>query len=180
MDNQPNNQSAEPRRRAASWRVEAACVAAVVGVLGCLTWATGETRQQQVCQSRLKQVGLGIMQYLRDYDEMAPPKANWPELVNPYVKSMALFDCPGSSTSYALHEKLSAISISRVTEPALMPLAYDSTLNQLGAWDLGQSWPVQGVHRQALTGPLGANTLFFDGHVKWAQQKPSFAARLER
>jgi prepilin-type processing-associated H-X9-DG protein len=168
------------RRSAIRW-LEAACVLTVVTVLGFLTWATAVTRYGKYCTPNLKQVGLGMMQYLRDYDEKMPPRSKatqWPQVVNPYVKNEQLFDCPAPYASYALHAKLGGITMVRVTEPSQMPMIFDSTLNTLDAWDDGASWPTHGLHRQTVFGQDGANTLFFDGRVKWSRSKPDFQSKI--
>jgi prepilin-type processing-associated H-X9-DG protein len=121
------------------------------------------------------------MQYVRDYDEEMPTLAhNWPVVFNPYVKNLELFDCPAPNTSYAMHARLGGISISFVDKPDAMPLAFDSTRNRLGLWGSDVSWPARGVHRNALRGPSGANTLYFDGHVKWSALKPPFNGKVLR
>ena len=171
---------AAPQRAAPAWRTEAACVALVIGVLGYLTWAVSRTRESPACQSQLKRVGLGMFQYMRDYDEKMPLKEQWPKILNPYVKSMALFDCPNPTASYAMHKRLGGIKMLQVKEPAVLPLVFDSNLNRLGAWDNGQSWPATGLHRSTLHGPPGANTLFFDGHVKWTERRPPFKVGLAK
>jgi len=52
------------------------------------------------CQSNQKQIGLGLMQYVQDYDEMLPLATSkgqvwgWAEELQPYIKSTQLFQCP--------------------------------------------------------------------------------------
>jgi prepilin-type N-terminal cleavage/methylation domain-containing protein/prepilin-type processing-associated H-X9-DG protein len=74
-----------------------------------------ENARRASCQSNLKQIGLGLLQYTQDYDEAmvapwygpmmgygdAPDGVNsymWMDAVQPYVKSHQLFNCP--STNY--------------------------------------------------------------------------------
>src|SRR5690606_12223103 len=64
-----------------------------------------ENARRSACQSNVKQIGLGIHQYLQDNDERFPiwysgPNANWctpdcwPKYIQPYVKSEQIFLCP--------------------------------------------------------------------------------------
>lgn len=66
-----------------------------------------ENARRSSCQSNLKQIGLGILQYTQDYDEMMPPHRvkpigadgvgttalSWRGLTHPYVKSTQAFLC---------------------------------------------------------------------------------------
>lgn len=73
-----------------------------------------ENARRSSCQSNLKQIGLGLVQYTQDYDERTPgvwkqagPTANadvteWPDLIFPYVKSAQLFVCPSATASETL------------------------------------------------------------------------------
>ncbi|RYZ73302.1 MAG: DUF1559 domain-containing protein, partial [Proteobacteria bacterium] len=39
------------------------------------------------CQTNMKQVALGLLQYIQDYDEKLPPAKAWNDLIYPYVKT---------------------------------------------------------------------------------------------
>jgi hypothetical protein len=59
------------------------------------------------CQSHLKQIGLGIKQYVQDYDERFPiwqagsdPAKGWTVAIYPYLKSTQIYQCPDESTSH--------------------------------------------------------------------------------
>lgn len=69
-----------------------------------------ENARRTSCQSNLKQVGLGLAQYIADYDEKLPGSAygpvaattkdtgqgyyKWMDAIYPYVKSEQIFICP--------------------------------------------------------------------------------------
>ncbi len=62
-----------------------------------------ENARRSACQSNLKQIGLGLIQYTQDFDETMPfaqlPGSAkytgvWMDAIQPYVKSDALFNCP--------------------------------------------------------------------------------------
>ncbi|BCM91700.1 hypothetical protein IAD21_03575 [Abditibacteriota bacterium] len=60
------------------------------------------------CQSNLKQIGLGILQYTQDYDGKFPSiiadgsAYGWADTLQPYLKSTQLYQCPKERTSAQL------------------------------------------------------------------------------
>jgi len=63
-----------------------------------------EKAQQASCLSNLKQLDLGLMQYVQDYDETYPAcykgaPQGWAGREWPYVKATAIFTCPSDSTT---------------------------------------------------------------------------------
>jgi prepilin-type processing-associated H-X9-DG protein len=117
-------------------------------------------------------VGLGFMQYMRDYDEKNVLSGNWKPALFPYLKSHQIFECP-SDNEYALNLHGSGIDLGVINNPTITPLVFDSTSTQPNAADFGTSYPQDGAHSIWKRG-RGTNVLFFDGHVKWMQQKPVF------
>ncbi len=61
-----------------------------------------ENARRSSCQSNLKQISLGLLQYAQDYDERLPlntsPTRDWVHLINPYTKSCPILHCPSSTT----------------------------------------------------------------------------------
>ncbi len=102
--------------------IELLVVIAIIAILAAILFPVfaraRENARRSSCQSNLKQIGLGILQYNQDYDERMPPsfsgnfpgyaaavpvgEAAWAVLVQPYVKSAQLFVCPShtKSTTY--------------------------------------------------------------------------------
>src|SRR5690606_21073667 len=70
-----------------------------------------ENARRTSCLSNLKQIGLGIMQYVQDYDETYPlthydrtpgdstTRYYWWSMLQPYIKSTQVFSCPSSAFS---------------------------------------------------------------------------------
>ncbi|RYG99049.1 DUF1559 domain-containing protein, partial [archaeon] len=66
-----------------------------------------ENARRSSCQSNLKQIGLGMMQYTQDYDERFPVAYlhdtgsgtywGWMQAMQPYLKSTQIFQCPSDS-----------------------------------------------------------------------------------
>lgn len=84
-----------------------------------------ENAKRASCTSNLKQIGLGLLQYIQDYDERTPEshpdilqpsladqsnplQMNWIKGLQPYVKSWQLFKCP-SVPEYTLGGGLNPI-----------------------------------------------------------------------
>jgi prepilin-type N-terminal cleavage/methylation domain-containing protein/prepilin-type processing-associated H-X9-DG protein len=103
--------------------IELLVVIAIIAILAAILFPVfaraRENARRASCQSNLKQIGLGIMQYTQDYDESLPRSRNagvtlpangtiasgtpawvpWQFVIQPYVKSYQLFKCPSSSSS---------------------------------------------------------------------------------
>ena len=99
--------------------IELLVVIAIIAILAAILFPVfakaRENARRTSCASNLKQIGLGIMQYTQDYDEMMVPAvvtctdASCPSgyrgfeaLIMPYVKSGQLFVCPSNSNKSKL------------------------------------------------------------------------------
>jgi prepilin-type processing-associated H-X9-DG protein len=94
-------------------------VIAIIAILAAILFPVfaraRENARRASCQSNLKQLALGTLQYLQDYDERYPgfimflgPGSDglmtytlWPEAIYPYVKSTQVFVCPSESNRKA-------------------------------------------------------------------------------
>lgn len=84
-------------------------VIAIIAILAAILFPVfaraRENAQRASCQSNLKQIGLGVLQYVQDYDEKFPPLAInvggsdilWFQELQPYAKSTQVFLCPSDS-----------------------------------------------------------------------------------
>ena len=92
--------------------IELLVVIAIIAILAAILFPVfaraRENARRASCQSNLKQIGLGLMQYTQDYDETLPiiwygnadvpsGRTFWMDQVQPYVKSYQLFKCPSDS-----------------------------------------------------------------------------------
>ena len=103
--------------------VELLVVIAIIAILAAILFPVfaraRENARRSSCQSNLKQMGLGVMQYTQDYDEKYPLRRfqpfgtgaaysssdgaafdfdqnSWRSVVQPYIKSTQLFACPSN------------------------------------------------------------------------------------
>jgi prepilin-type N-terminal cleavage/methylation domain-containing protein/prepilin-type processing-associated H-X9-DG protein len=90
--------------------IELLVVIAIIAILAAILFPVfaraRENARRASCQSNLKQIGLGIMQYTQDYDERLPARVNGSQEANsfrrvtfPYTKSTQIFSCPSNTGS---------------------------------------------------------------------------------
>ena len=110
--------SALHSRRTAFTLIELLVVIAIIAILAAILFPVfaraRENARRSSCQSNLKQIGLGMLQYAQDYDETyptwfsyespAPANDSWDSKVQPYVGikvqydgSPLIFHCPSDS-----------------------------------------------------------------------------------
>ena len=96
--------------------IELLVVIAIIAILAAILFPVfaraRENARRSSCQSNLKQIGLGLIQYAQDYDERNVPlfsglqgtvSANgaipWPQVIQPYLKSTQIFQCPSDTNN---------------------------------------------------------------------------------
>jgi prepilin-type N-terminal cleavage/methylation domain-containing protein/prepilin-type processing-associated H-X9-DG protein len=101
--------------------IELLVVIAIIAILAAILFPVfsraRENARRASCQSNLKQIGLGLLQYTQDYDESMPrvdfgpgsfadsnlssggDDYKWMDAIFPYVKSEQLFVCPSTRLS---------------------------------------------------------------------------------
>ncbi|MEO6906325.1 MAG: DUF1559 domain-containing protein [Abditibacteriaceae bacterium] len=110
------------RKSSAFTLIELLVVIAIIAILAAILFPVfaraRENARRAACQSNLKQIALGIIQYTQDYDEKYPqaisvvpynpvtqPNPNywvigtsWVIILQPYIKSYQIFQCPSEAT----------------------------------------------------------------------------------
>src|ERR1700710_3154638 len=93
-----------PNRASAFTLIELLVVIAIIAILAAILFPVfakaREKARQASCLSNEKQIGLALMQYVQDSDELLPNRKNeggnknWKTYINPYVKSTRVWVCP--------------------------------------------------------------------------------------
>lgn len=89
--------------------IELLVVIAIISIIAAILFPVfakaREKARQASCASNMKQIGLGLMQYVQDYDETYMAKMecpgtqncdSWRYLLQPYIKNVQVFDCPSN------------------------------------------------------------------------------------
>ncbi|MGQ9732562.1 MAG: DUF1559 family PulG-like putative transporter [Candidatus Zipacnadales bacterium] len=96
--------------------IELLVVIAIIAILAAILFPVfaraREKGRQASCQSNVKQLALGVLMYIQDYDERTPcgcgyqatgdqrwPRVGWWIRIEPYVKNTQLYLCPSQGRS---------------------------------------------------------------------------------
>lgn len=176
--------------------IELLVVVAIISILAAILFPVfaraRENARRASCMSNMKQIGLGIMMYVQDYDEKYPRTyfstsgsyATWPYLIQPYAKSTQVFDCPSytgtlysdstssnETLSYGMNVRfdwdvIKTTPLTAIQKPSETILIGDSKSNIRLAPEGHSVWPtsvgVRPTYRHLETMTIG----FADGHVK--------------
>jgi len=128
------------KKKQAFTLIELLVVIAIIAILAAILFPVfaraRENARRASCQSNLKQMSMGALQYKQDYDErMLPlyvyPQTSsgaawyWPQLMIPYIKSAQIFQCPSFSNQSTLAAStVSTSSSPNPTEPYGRETAY--------------------------------------------------------
>ncbi|RYX82667.1 DUF1559 domain-containing protein [bacterium] len=89
--------------------IELLVVIAIIAILAAILFPVfaraRENARRASCMSNMKQIGLGMMQYVQDYDETMPGacidmptgRRSWQFTIFPYTKSAQLYVCPSNT-----------------------------------------------------------------------------------
>ena len=179
--------------------IELLVVIAIIAILASILFPVfaraRENARRASCQSNLKQIGLGMMMYIQDYDERYPmaewtvlPSVDgaWPVLLQPYLKSTQIFHCPSDSadegSSYILNNYFEEWSEASVDSPTTTLLITEGQLFTGGSYSMTNAATSYGLNvdytlynqtgrindpTKHLPRHLGtSNILWADGHVK--------------
>ncbi|MEP6754380.1 MAG: prepilin-type N-terminal cleavage/methylation domain-containing protein [Chthonomonadales bacterium] len=123
--------------------IELLIVIAIIAILAAILFPVfaqaREKARQSSCASNARQLGLGVLMYIQDHDEVLTPvaiaSANgngvlWPVLINPYVKNNQIRICPSDSNA-----KVNSYGLNEITFPDLTdPIGLQTGLTNLAAF----------------------------------------------
>jgi prepilin-type N-terminal cleavage/methylation domain-containing protein len=115
--------------------IELLVVIAIIAILAAILLpvfaSARENARKSSCQNNLKQLGIAVIAYTEDYDELTPGGAgnyNWDNQMYSYIKSSGVFKCPddasnppasGLLNSYAWNNNAAyETNLSRLSYPA--------------------------------------------------------------
>jgi len=92
--------------------IELLVVIAIIAILAAIIFPVfakaREKARQATCSSNEKQLGIGVLLYMQDYDETFPygndgfaSTAGWARPIMPYLKAPDAFKCPDDRTEYS-------------------------------------------------------------------------------
>ena len=110
-----------------------------------------ENARRSSCQSNLKQIALGVMQFTQDNNEKFPSGTTmvaWKTSLEPYLHSESIYNCPSTQNgeaAYVLNPNLAGADVADLENSAQTPMFFDADARHLE----------------------GVNVAFADGHIKW-------------
>lgn len=103
--------------------IELLVVIAIIAILAAILFPVfaraRENARRSSCQSNLKQMGVGLIQYVQDNDERYPfwtrtegaATIAWQDAAMPYVKSEQIYKCPSSKIARSYNVNISRIDM---------------------------------------------------------------------
>jgi prepilin-type N-terminal cleavage/methylation domain-containing protein/prepilin-type processing-associated H-X9-DG protein len=181
--------------------IELLVVIAIIAILAAILFPVfaraRENARRASCMSNMKQISLGMMMYVQDYDSRFPAwwgytngssPLPWDLALAPYTKSVQVFFCPSDT----IHNSSAALSTSNVGYGynynwlGVSYLGVPQTLNNQAAIKYPSETLMLGESGKNVTGYViyvtgtyalqdmhfdGSNFAFTDGHVKWLSTK---------
>ncbi len=137
--------------------IELLVVIAIIAILAAILFPVfaraRENARKSTCQSNLKQLALGVLQYAQDYDEMLPMNYNddtpavwrhWHERTAPYLKNTGVLTCPSQpslavgygANNWVMVGSHNAVSnaMATLSHPAETIMLFDSHSYRANAW----------------------------------------------
>ncbi len=181
--------------------IELLVVIAIIAILAAILFPVfakaREKARQSSCASNAKQLGLGMLQYTQDYDEMLvlshyEDARYWYQAIEPYLKNQQLLRCPSGNQSeypsygrdqYHQPYRNTTYSIGTINHPAEVMSLSDSF--PTAGWNTYYTYCP--THWSEATGNTsipkrhndGVNVSFHDGHQKWLSKEFMYSTGTE-
>ena len=177
--------------RVAFTLIELLVVIAIIAILAAILFPAfaraRENARKASCQSNLKQIGLGVIQYVQDYDERYPMSAyhyamdtpnegrNWATLLQPYIKSTQIFVCPSDTKLDVTNSYYSGTTKDTSFHTSYL---YNQDIGAVGPSDFGTSGQSSAAITSTATTVMcvdgGADSTGGTDPLKWTQSGSSF------
>ena len=173
--------------------IELLVVIAIIAILAAILFPVfakaREKARQSSCLSNVKQIGVALLSYAQDFDEMLPSyqfataTVIWYNLIQPYIKNTQLLVCPSAKTItpcgygwnyyYLGHPSGPAVAprcLGQIPQPAERIWGLDVENTSARAFTGSAVYPPSTRHNE------GANCGFLDGHSKWVGKSTLFGS----
>ena len=182
------------RKRKAFTLIELLVVIAIIAILAAILFPVFARAREKAktasCLSNLKELGLGMLMYTQDYDQIipawyrySPPGVSnyicWTAVIYPYVKNKQIFCCPSDDAGQgpkfdpeapmngqSWMNSWSSYGINdycqgmQISE-IVSPAQMPMIGENYSAYGISSSW------KPTITHLGGSNVVFVDGHAKW-------------
>ena len=121
------------KSRKAFTLIELLVVIAIIAILAAILFPVFSQARERArstsCASNCRQLGLGVLMYIQDYDEAlmpvniligGPDGTLWPELIKPYTKNKQIQLCPSDVASISNSYGLNEITFPDLSDPSNM------------------------------------------------------------
>ncbi len=144
-----------------------------------------DTARGVSCLSNVKQLALGTMMYMQDYDEVFPRRGtSYKQLIMPYIKNQSVFTCPSDKAgtlSYTLNQQLLGVGAAKIGRPAETVLIYEGSQGKLDFKHDGKAAVAFADGHAKMLDAAAAKTLrWAPGPVPAKSFKPAKAGRRKR
>ena len=190
--------------------IELLVVIAIIAILAAILFPVfakaREKARQTTCLNNLKQIGLAMVQYVQDYDEIYPslineyngpygdPKLYTVGILDSYIKNEKVWECPSADKSSV--STTGMLNISYMINGCLTYVYQQTSMAQIGrpsdlvvVYDSGYHLPITYLRPEHVDGNTfgwpymygklhngGANFAYADGHSKWTKQEATDSA----
>lgn len=121
--------------------------------------------QNTACLSNMKQLAVGHLIYMSDYDDHMVPDANFKPAVMPYIKNNEIFACPNTRVEFAVNDDLLGKEVNLLLDPAATVMLYEG-------------------YQKVLSGPHGgkSSVAYADSHARQIMKTApiDFSVKLEK